>query len=78
LKWGTSSHTAIVESVWSATSGNVTTYTITISQYNAAGRNEYSTFTTYFKVTRQANGNRIVTDLPRFRTGGTGATGFYR
>jgi surface antigen len=79
LKWGGTPaaggvHQAIIERVSGPViSGKVKTYTITLSQYNAGGHNEFNTFTTTFQVTGQT-----VTQLPKFRTGGVNATGYYR
>jgi hypothetical protein len=79
LKWGGTlssggTHQAIIEQVSGpTTSGGVKTYTLTISQYNAACNNEFSNFTTTFQTTSQS-----VIAKPKFSNSSGGATGYYR
>jgi hypothetical protein len=73
LQWS-GTHTAIIESVSApVVQGDLTTYSLTISQYNGAGNNEYGTYETTFAVR-----GRNVVALPRFRDNGSGATSYYR
>jgi hypothetical protein len=73
LQWS-GAHAAIIESVRApVVQGDLTTYTLTISQYNGGGNNEYGTYQTTFAVR-----GRTVAALPRFRNNGSGATSYYR
>lgn len=75
LQWpvGSGKHTGIIESVRSATANGVTTYTVTLSQRNARGNNEYNEFSTTFSV----RGGSVLT-TPRFSNSSSQATSFYR
>ena len=57
-------HTAVVTGVGKTVSGNQTIYNLTIYQMNADLRNSVSTFQTTFTVTRQPNGQLVVSTLP--------------
>jgi len=68
-------HSAIIESVTGPTvqSDSTTTYSVTISQLNAAGHNEYSEYTSPFKF----RGTSVLSK-PKFASWGTEATSYYR
>ncbi|MBI2479304.1 MAG: hypothetical protein HYV60_11915 [Planctomycetia bacterium] len=83
LKWGGTAarggyHTAIIEGVERVNAPNETTYRLTISQYNARGRNEFSTFETTFRVGLRNNRPVTVLERPAFQWGGAAASGYYR
>ncbi len=76
LQWTTAfgKHTAIIESVGRPTMSNgVTTYSVTISQLNAAGDNQYTQVTTAFSFR-----GTTVLKAPKFSDNSSQATSYYR
>jgi hypothetical protein len=75
LQWSVSGgkHCGIISAVSVQTSGNIKTYTMVISQRNAAGGNEISSFTTTFQV----KGNAVQA-YPKFSNNSGGALSYYR
>lgn len=61
---GSNTHTAVITGVSKTVSGNKTTYTLTLYEWNLHSQNEVSTATTTFSLTKQANGQFVVTTFP--------------